>query len=120
MKKYLFSSFADWRKSMYIHFLQLWDSLAGLFLDIVFGIASLFLWMYKKVCAFCRREPVAAALIAIVFLCMAFGWLYTFVTEREAAVSAQHVADSLSYDLSRIMQAYDTVIVDGDTLKYNL
>ena len=120
MKKYLFTSFADWRKSMYIHFLQLWDSLAGLFLDIVFGIASLFLWMYNKVASFCRREPVAAALIAIVFLCMTFGWLYTFVTEREAAVSAQHVADSLSYDLSRIMQAYDTVIVDGDTLKYNL
>lgn len=120
MKKYLFTSFADWCKSMYIHFLQLWDSLAGIFLDIVFGVVSIALWVERKVNAFCHREPVAATLIAIVFLCMAFGWLYTFVTEREAAVSAQHVADSLSYDLSRIMQAYDTVIVDGDTLKYNL
>lgn len=119
MERFFFSSFADWRKSMYIHFLQTWDGLAGIFLDVVFGIASGIRWMGRKVDAFCRREPVAATLVAIMFLCMAFGWFYTFVTEREAAVSAQHVADSLSYNLDRFMQAYDTVIVDGDTLKYS-
>ena len=120
MKHFLFASFRQWRSSMAAALRKFFLGLAQLLMGIVFGIISIIVSAFRRVEAFCRREPVAATLIAIVLLAMAFGWLYTFVSSRHALVAAQHVADSLSYDLSRYMQPYDTVIVDGDTLKYNL
>lgn len=93
----------------------LWRITSGVFL----GVASIFAYCGRQIEAFCKREPIAATIIAITFTAMAAGWLYTFVQGRAQAVTIQHTADSLSYSLDKIMQPYDSVIVDGDTIKNN-
>lgn len=118
MKNLLFDDFRQWKVCMLAGLSKFSWGLCRMLTGILFGIVSIFVWAYRKVCAFCRREPIAATIVAILLFTMTFGWIYTFVTERHATVTAQHIADSLSYDLSRITQAYDSVIVDGDTIKF--
>lgn len=119
MKKLLFYSFRTWRICMAAGFKELgwgiWRITSGVFL----GVASVFAYCGRQIEAFCRREPIAATIIAITFTAMAGGWLYTFVQGRTTAVNIQHTADSLSYSIDRLTQAYDSVIVDGDTIKFN-
>lgn len=119
MNNPLFYSFHTWKVCMKAgldKFLWgFWRIVTGIF----FGILSIFAYCGRQIEAFCRREPIAATIIAITFTAMAAGWLYTFVQGRAQAVTIQHTADSLSYSLDKIMQPYDSVIVDGDTIKYS-
>lgn len=119
MNKHLFYSFRTWRICMGEGFKQfgwgLWRIVSGSFL----GIASVFAYVGRQIEAFCRREPIAATIIALTFSAMAAGWLYTFVNGRARTAMAQHAADSLSYSLELLTQSYDSVIVDGDTIKFS-
>jgi myosin-crossreactive antigen len=85
------------------------------------GVISLLIFCGKQIEAFCRRETIAAFIIAGVIVLMAAGWIYTFTHERQAVVFAQHKADSISYRLERYLQVYDsssTVVINGDTIRH--
>lgn len=118
MKRLLFTSLRQWRICMAAgcaKFLWgLWRIVSG----IIFGILSVFWWIGRLVEAFCRREPIAAAVIAVLLLILSFGWLSTYVSARTHLTTAEYQRDSIGYVLDRYMQAYDSVVVDGDTLKY--
>ena len=118
MKYLLYDDLRQWRVCMKSGIKEFLWGAKTILMGILFGLLSVFRWIGRLIAAFCRREPVAATIVAILLFTMTFGWIYTFVTERHATVTAQHIADSLSYDLSRITQAYDSVIVDGDTIKF--
>jgi Na+/melibiose symporter-like transporter len=117
----IFESLAQWWGCTVSAFRHIGKGVARLLYAIVIGIVSLFVWIGKQIEAFCKREPVAAGIIAAVFLLMSVGWIYTFTRERHATVVAQHKADSLAYDLSRITQFADTdnlMVENKDTLRY--
>lgn len=118
-KNPFFSSFHQWKECLVSGIQKAAWGICRIVTCVIFGIASVFIYCGKQIEAFCRRETVAAVIIALVFALMSAGWLYTFVNWRTSTVTAQHAADSLSYSLDRLMQAYDSVIVDGDTLKFN-
>lgn len=114
-----FDSFAEWRSF-------LWDAVkcflfgfGKMLLAFVYGLISLIAYAIRQIEAFCKRETIAACIVGSLFVLMASGWIYTFVSERAVAVSAQHMADSLSYDLSKYTQMYEKRTVNIDTTDYD-
>lgn len=119
-KKFIFSlsEWWDYVKNACVHFVK---GVARILFAIVFGVVSFFVWIGKLIEAFCRRETVAAIVIGVIFLGMTFGWVFTFTKERHAAVTAQHKADSLAYDLSKYTQFVkpdDVLVLNGDTINH--
>lgn len=94
-------------------------ALGFIYFSVICGIVSLLYYVIRQVNAFCRREITAACIVCTIILVMSFGWLFTFVKEREGRVIAEHVADSLAYDLSKYTQMHDTsihIVEPEDTL----
>ena len=116
-----FETFRSWRIVGWCRFKQLAEALwAILYVWIVWGILSLFIYIGRQIGAFFRRETIAGCIIVAIIASMGIGWLTTFVKERDRAVTAQHRADSLAYDLSKFTQMYDTtdiIVINGDTIK---
>lgn len=118
MKHLLFTSLRQWRICMAAGLRKflwgLWRIVSG----IIFGILSVFWWIGRLVEAFCRREPIAAAIIAVLLLILSFGWLSTFIQARTRLNTTEYQRDSIAYVLDKYIQCYDSVIVDGDTIKF--
>lgn len=125
--KWVYYNWAEWwqavRTAVRSCCSHIWRAAWGLLLFlliIILGLTSTVAYAYRQVCAFCRREAVASLIVGFVFTLMTFGWLATFIHARSMEVSAQHRADSLSYTLSKFLQAFDstqTIVVDGDTIQ---
>ena len=117
----IYREFTDWQEEFINRLKQLTQGVFGLlFYVILMGIVSLFVYCGKQIEAFFRRETIAASIVAIVFVLMSVGWTITFVKERHKRVEAQHKADSLSYDLSKFTQMYDStelIVINGDTIR---
>ena len=105
--KWIFDSFVQWRTYLWKAFVHFFKGVSRIILSVVMGIVSVLVFCGKQIEAFCRREPIAAVVIAIVFACQTAGWTATFVHERHTSVVAQHLADSLSYELSRYTDVYE-------------
>lgn len=118
MKNQMFETFRQWKVCMTAGIEKaswgIWRILTGVF----FGFLSVLWWIGRMVEAFARREKVAAAIIGILLLILSFGWIATYVNTKTQLTTAEYQRDSIGYVLDRYMQAYDSVIVDGDTLKY--
>ena len=120
-EKLLFETFEEWRTFLWRSVKTCFKGLARIVYALLMGVVSLLVFCGKQIEAFCRRETIAAFIIALVILGMGIGWISTFTHERQATVVAQHRADSISYSLERYLQVYDssaTVVVNGDTVKY--
>lgn len=118
---FIFESFGDWRKFFVSSVRQFFVGMFRIIYAVIMAVVSLLVYAGKQIEAFCKRETTASFIIACVILFMAVGWISTFTHGRHEAVLAQHKADSISYQLDRYMQAYDstaTVVVNGDTVKY--
>ena len=92
-------------------------------LSIVFGVISLLIYCGKQIEAFCVREKVAAAIIAVVFFVLVLGWISTYMNGRIATKTAEYQRDSIGYKLDKYMQGFDsssTIVVDKDTIRYGL
>lgn len=120
MKSKLFDNWHQWS----VCFLSGCKSAAWglwrIFTCIIFGIASVFVYIGKQIEAFCRREPIAAFIIGIVISLMAFGWISTFMESRVRIKTAEYQRDSIGYKLDKYLQAYDstaTIIIDNDTIQ---
>ena len=118
---FIFESFGDWRKFFVSAVRQFFVGMFRIIYAVIMAVVSLLVYAGKQIEAFCKRETTASFIIACVILFMAVGWISTFTNGRQETVLAQHKADSISYQLDRYMQAYDStaiVVVNGDTVKY--
>lgn len=64
------------------------------------AIASPIYFVWSKIRDFSVREPIAFAIIFILFAAMSYGWLGTYMNMKRQIVSAQHKVDSISYKTS--------------------
>ena len=115
----LFDSWHQWKVCMWSGCKSLAWGLWRIVTGIVLGIASIMKYVGVKIEEFCKREPMAAVIVAVVVLILGFGWFSSFVNGRIEVKKAQWERDSISLRLDRYMQAYDTsdiVIVRGDTI----
>lgn len=121
-ENYLFFSFREW-----LHFLgkAITSLLRGLWQIIyafVVGLLSVLNGLWQIVVRFVGRNP-GIALGVFIFIVVVV-WLLTFVGMRARAVGAEHQRDSISYELSKFTQMYDSteyhesVIINGDTIRY--
>ena len=117
----IYTSFHMWRKAAEYRLKSLFSGVYGVvFCIVILGIVSLFHYLARQVAAFCRREAIAAGIIATLFVIILFGWLGTFVKVSYQKEEAQHRADSLAYKLSEFTQMYDTtetIVINGDTVR---
>ena len=120
--KHQFESFRSWRIVGWCRLREFLQGLYGIvYIWLLWGILSIFIYIGKQIEAFCRRETIAAFIISILYFLMGTGWYLTFLHERAMTISAQHKADSLAYDVSRITQMYDStdiIVINGDTIKH--
>ena len=118
----IFKSFKEWAEALAHSVVMVLSGLyCVLFLCLIMGTVSVIYCVIRKINAFFRREFAAGCIVTAIIACLLFGWVTTFVKERYQRVQAQHVADSLAYDLSKFTQMYDTaesIVVNRDTIVY--
>lgn len=117
----IYTEFKTWYEALkYRSRMVFFGSLGFIYFVIIIGAMSIFYYVIRQVNAFFRREIIAGCIISSIMLLMAFGWGYTFVQERYRYSVTQHRADSLSYDLSKLTQMFessDTIVINGDTIR---
>lgn len=116
-KPFLFTSFRSWRVCMMSGVRKFLWGTTRIATCIVFGILSIFAWIGRLISDFASREKVAAVIIGILLFILSFGWITTYVSTKTQLTTVEYQRDSIGYVLDRYMQAYDSVIVDGDTIK---
>lgn len=117
----IYREFRTWYKASQYRLRQFSEGLYGLLVKcLLLGLISLACYLFRVIGAFYRRETVAGCIVTVLLLSMGTGWLTSFIKERHLRVEAQHRADSLSYDLSKLTQMFessDTIVVNGDTIR---
>lgn len=117
----IYREFITWRKALEYRFKQFSEGFYGLLVKcLILGLVSLACYLFRVIDAFFRRETIAGCIVTVLLLGMGFGWFSSFIRERQMRVEAQHRADSLSYDLSKLTQMFDandTLVINGDTIK---
>ena len=120
-KKWIFETFRDWYTYLWKACRRFIKGFLMILWSLLMGIVSVLVYCGKQIEAFCRRETVAAVIVGSVIVLLILGWVFTFVNGRVAQKTAEHQRDSISYCLSKYMQAYDStsvIVVDQDTI-YN-
>lgn len=120
MKEYLFTSWLQWRVCFVAGVQSLAWGLWRIITCIVLGLLSILWYCIRQIEAFCKREPVAAAIIAVIILSLSIGWIVTYVNRSVELRAALDQRDSISIKLDRYLQAYEsgkTLIVNGDTIR---
>lgn len=108
MKKYLFNDWHEWSVCMQAALSRLWWGFHKIVTNTLFGIISLFICLGKKIEAFCKRETIAAFLIAATIIILSVGWMVTFMNYRVQNKTLEYQRDSVSIRLDRVMRIYDT------------
>lgn len=103
----MFDSWQSWRVCMWSAFRKLICGLSRLVLFTIGGLLSIIRWVWRTCVGFVREYPNIALGGAIV-ICFAV-WMFTFAQGRASLKTAEFQRDSLSYELSKFTQAYDTV-----------
>lgn len=119
-KKFVFVSFSEWYMYLWRACKRVAKGLCQIAFSFVMGIVSLLIYCGKQVEAFCRREPIAAGIVGVLFFVLTVGWCFTFVNGRVATKTAEHQRDSIGYKLDMVMHAYDsvnTIKVEYDTIR---
>ena len=121
MSNLLFDDVRQWRICLWSGVCKAAWGVYRILTCILFGIASVFVWIGKQIGAFCKREFVAAFVVGLMWLMGLMGWVFTFVHERTLRVSAEHERDSVAYVLQQKLEIYEpfneTVLMSGDTIK---
>ena len=120
MSNLLFDDFRQWRVCLWSGVCKAAWGLCRILTCIVLGIVSVLFYIYKQICAFCKREFWASLIIGTLIALICFGWFGTFVKERAARVDAEMQRDSISYELSKFTQFYDgkTFFLTNDSSLY--
>ena len=103
----MFDSWQSWRICMWSAFRKLICGLVRLVLFTIGGLLSVIRGVWRSCVGFVREYPNIALGGAIV-IC-AIVWLLSFAQGRANLKTAEFQRDSLSYELSKYTQLYDTV-----------
>lgn len=89
---------------------------------LIGAVLSLLRALWRRMVRFTGNYPnivLGAAIVVAVLV-----WVLTFTSMRAKVVGAEHQRDSLSYELSKFTQkydkAYEKVIVEDDTISYQI
>lgn len=118
-KSILFDSWHQWKVCFLSGCSKFLWGLLRIITCVFLGILSIIRYLWRLFVAFVRRNPIIAigGFVAVII----FTWLLTFVQMRSRAVGAEHQRDSLSYELSKFTQMYDsaTYVITNDTTYYD-
>ena len=118
-KSILFDSWHQWKVCFLSGCSKFLWGLLRIITCVFLGILSIIRYLWRLFVAFVRRNPIIAigGFVAVII----FTWLLTFVQMRSRAVGAEHQRDSLSYELSKFTQMYDsaTCVITNDTTYYD-
>ena len=104
-KKFMFDSWAEFRDEALTNVRGFIISMADFALAIVFGLLSLFRWLWCVIVRAVGNYPTAAVIVACA---LNLGtWAVTFAQCRSRMVCAEHQRDSLSYELARLTHGQD-------------
>lgn len=120
-ENYFFDSFSGWLGYLWKACKTFVKGLLKIVYSLFGGMASVFVWLFRLVSAFCRREPLAAGIFFVVAFVLSFGWISSYMSGKVATRTAEYQRDSISMKLDRYLQAYDAsavVIVDKDTIRH--
>lgn len=104
MSNLLFDDVRQWRVCLWSGVCKAAWGLFRILTCIVLGIVSVFVYIFKQISAFCKREFWASLIIGILIVFICVGWLGTFVKERAARVDAEMQRDKLRYELDSTKQ----------------
>lgn len=122
MKGYLlFDDFHQWLTCLLAGIKKFCWGVFRIVTCLIGAVLSLLRALWRRVVKFVGMYPNIAVSIALVVIALV--WVFTFTSMRVRAVGAEHQRDSLSYELSKFTQMYDTtetkIIIDNDTVVYN-
>lgn len=103
----MFDSWQSWRICMWSAFKKFVWGLLRLVIFTIGGLLSLIRGAWRACVGWVRNYPNIALGGAIV-ICVIV-WLLSFAQGRASLKTAEFQRDSLSYELSKFTQAYDTV-----------
>ena len=104
-KKLMFDSWAEFRDEALTDARSAFVSAADFVLSVIFGLLSLFRWLWRVIVKAVGNYPTAAVIIACA---LNIGvWAITFAQSRARLVYAEHQCDSLSYELTRLTHGQD-------------
>ena len=107
----MFDSWQSWRVCMWSAFRKLICGLSRLVLFTIGGLLSLIRGVWRT-CVGSVRDYPDIALGGAIVICFAV-WILTFAQARVGQKTLEYQRDSLSYELSKFTQAYDTVEATG-------
>ena len=120
-ENYLFGSFSGWLGYLWKACKTFVKGLLKIVYSFFGGMASVFVWLFRLVSAFCRRETTASVILFSLIFILGFGWLSTYMNGKVATRTALYQRDSISLKLDQYLQAYENsedIIVGGDTIRY--
>ena len=101
----MFDSWAEFRDEALTNVRGFIISMVDFAFVIVFGLLSLFRWLWRVIVKAVGNYPAAAVIIACA---LNIGvWAITFAQSRARLVYAEHQCDSLSYELTRLTHGQD-------------
>lgn len=119
MKQLLFDSWHSWKVCFLSGCKKFLWGFVRIITCIILGILSVIRWLWRLLRKAVGDYPTSSIIIAVL-LCIGI-YLFMFVKGRARLVTAEHQRDSLSYELSKFTQMYDsteTIVINGDTIRY--
>ena len=108
MKNLLFDDFRQWRVCLWSGVCKAAWGLLRIVTCILFGRVSVFVYIFRQIGAFCKREFLASLIIGTLIGIICVGWIFTFVNERKHRVDAEMQRDRLRYELDSTIQLVPT------------
>ena len=120
MNKYLFDNWHQWKVCFLSGCSKAIWGIGRIITCLLFGILSIIRYLWRLFVAFVRQNPAIAIVGFIIIIILT--WLLTFMQMRARTVGAEHQRDSISYELSKYTQMYDSstvVLIHDSILKYD-
>ena len=115
-KRVLFTSLGGWLSFTRKATMGLLNGLLGVVFAIVAAIVSIAYKLWTLFVSLVHARPLLS--VAMVSIVIMTAWLMAYVGKCAEAKTYEHQRDSLSYELSKMMQAYtpkDSTIVIADS-----
>lgn len=106
MNNFLFDNFRQWNVCFLAGCRNAIWGIFRIITCILFGTLSIIRYFWRLFVGFVRKNPVIAIVGFMVVIVIT--WLITFVQMCARAIGAEHQRDSMSYELSKFTQMYDS------------
>ena len=113
----LFKNFKEWKDYTLSAVKDIFTGLLRIVWSLLKGLASLLVYVFSSISSFCKREPIAMLVMAIILACTILCWVFTFVNERSMRVNAESQRDSISLKLDSARQ--NSLVTEYSNEKWN-